>query len=161
MIRRLRTLATCFAILGLVVGSATFAEPQGKGKGKAKEHKHVSGKNLLGDKIKTNGHHKLEDHGKFSSSVDVTNGKIAGVKVKHADKGDVPVTKYKSTKKMARVPSNGLQFASTAYARDLYVDTIWIGYAYIDDYGYEIIYWFPIDLIIDGDTGAIEYYEAY
>ena len=35
--------------------------------------------------------------------------------------------------------------------------TVWIGYSYIDDYGYEVIYWFPYDMIYDGDTGAIEY----
>ena len=33
----------------------------------------------------------------------------------------------------------------------------YIGYAYYDDYGDEQIYWFPVDMIYDGDTGAIEY----
>jgi len=163
MIRKLRSLATCFAIAGLVFANGTFAEPQSKGKGqqKAKEHKHMSGKDLLGDKIKQNGNHKLQDHGKFASTVNVSNGKIAGVKVKHADKGDVAVTKYKTNKKMARIPSGDVQFASQIFAQDLYVDTIWIGYAFIDDFGFEIIYWFPYDMILDGDTGAIEYYPAY
>ncbi|HKQ62845.1 MAG TPA: hypothetical protein VJS92_16250 [Candidatus Polarisedimenticolaceae bacterium] len=159
MMRRLQFLAACLAVVGLVFAGTASAQGKGKGPGaaKAKSHKHVSGKNLLGDKIKQNGHHKLEDHGKFSSSVDVSNGKIAGVKVKHADKGDVPVTKYKTTKKMAEGPRSGAQFAS--YQQAQYVVTLWIGYAYIDDWGEEVIYWFPVDMIIDGDYGAVEYYE--
>jgi hypothetical protein len=171
MARTLRSLAVGFTILGLIVanGSAWTAPkdktPQDKApQGKAahvKQHKHVSGKDLLGDRIKQNGNHKLEDHGKFSASVDVSNGKISGVKVKHADKGDVPVTKYKTTKKMAAGPASGIQLASYQLAQDAYVGTMWIGYAYIDDYGDEIIYWFPYDMILDGDTGAIEYYAAY
>jgi hypothetical protein len=33
----------------------------------------------------------------------------------------------------------------------------YIGYSYTDDYGNEYIYWFPYEMIYDGDTGAIEY----
>jgi hypothetical protein len=35
--------------------------------------------------------------------------------------------------------------------------TEWIGYSYVDDYGNEEIYWYPVEEIYDGDTGAIEY----
>ena len=35
--------------------------------------------------------------------------------------------------------------------------TTWIGYAYIDDNGDEQIYWWPYEMIYDGDTGAVEY----
>ena len=31
------------------------------------------------------------------------------------------------------------------------------GYSFIDEYGDEQIYWFPYEMILDGDTGAIEY----
>jgi hypothetical protein len=31
------------------------------------------------------------------------------------------------------------------------------GYSYIDDDGNEEIYWFPEELILDGDTSAVEY----
>jgi hypothetical protein len=169
MIRRFRFLAATLAMLAMIaMGGSAFAGPpkdkgskqdhQGKEQGKAKGRKNVSGVDLLGDKLKHNGVHKLQDHGKFSADVDVSNGKIAGVRVKHAERGDVPVTKYKSTKKMADRPMRKeLHFASQAYAQD-YV-TMWIGYSYIDDYGEEIIYWFPIDMILDGDAGAIEYYD--
>ena len=41
-----------------------------------------------------------------------------------------------------------------------YLGTTWIGYAYYDEYGDEQIYWFPYDVVYDGDTGAVEYYPA-
>ena len=34
---------------------------------------------------------------------------------------------------------------------------MYIGYAYVDDGGNEEIYWLPEEMILDGDTGAIEY----
>jgi len=30
----------------------------------------------------------------------------------------------------------------------------------VDDFGNEEIYWFPYDMILDGDTGAVEYIPA-
>ena len=118
MQRTHRALIVLFAALSLV-GGGSYALAQGKdkdkdhqgqGQGKSKEHKqhkHHDGKSLLGDKVKTNGHHVFHQNGKFTAAADVTNGKIAGLKVKHADKGDVPVKKYKTTKKMAELPSSG------------------------------------------------------
>ena len=38
---------------------------------------------------------------------------------------------------------------------------IYIGYAYYDDYGDEVIYWFPYEMILDGDTGAVDYIPIY
>jgi hypothetical protein len=35
--------------------------------------------------------------------------------------------------------------------------TVYIGYAYTDEYGNEEIYWFPEEMIEDLDTGAVEY----
>jgi hypothetical protein len=32
----------------------------------------------------------------------------------------------------------------------------YIGYSDIDDYGNEEIYWFPVEVIYEGDTGAVE-----
>ena len=87
----------------------------------------------------------------------VSNGKVTGVKVRHADKGDVPVTKYKSKKKMADASDSGFQTVSFTVAQLDYLGWTWIGFSYIDDYGDEIIYWFPYDMVYDSDTGAIEY----
>jgi hypothetical protein len=35
--------------------------------------------------------------------------------------------------------------------------TEYIGYTYIDDDGNEEIYWLPYDMILDGNTGAVQY----
>jgi hypothetical protein len=173
MIRKLRFLAVPLVLLGLVAaGGPAFAQSksngqaqkQQKGDNSSKEkkaHKNMSGKDLLGDKIKQNGTHKIHENGKFSTFVNVSNGKIAGVNVKNADKGDVPVTKYKTNKDMAQGPASGVQFASLVYAQSQYVGTLWIGYAYTDDYGYEYIYWFPYYMILDGDSGAVDYVPGY
>jgi hypothetical protein len=142
-------------------------QEQGNAKGgkddkpqKAKKHKHENGKNLVGDKVKANGKHKFHENGKHSAFVDVKDGKIAGVNVKHAEKGDVPVKKYKTRQKMADAAVNGWQPVSMQKVQQTYMGTTWIGYAYYDDYGDEVIYWFPYEMVYDGDTGAIEYYPA-
>ena len=71
--------------------------------------------------------------------------------------------KYKTKKKMAQ--ADGVRMAHTdgihpvAYipvqATDL--GTTYIGYSFIDDNGDEVIYWFPYEMILDGDTGAVDY----
>ena len=177
MISILRILTTTFAVLTLIA-IAPSAEAQSKGK-EAKEqredkgqkgggkqekkakHKHQNGKNLVGDKIKKNGKHKFHEHGKHSAFVNVSNGKIAGVEVTHADKGAVPVKKYKTNKKMADASAGGMQRASLVLAQAQSLGSTWIGYAYIDDWGDEVIYWFEYEMILDGDTGAVEYVPVY
>lgn len=139
---------------------AAKGKPDKGGHDKVKPVKgnHHNGKDLVGDKIKTNGRHVIEKKGDYTAAVDVQNGKIAGMKVTHAKKGDVPVTKYKTTKKMAQ--AEGLQRAAFVTVQ-YYLGTTYIGYAYVDDYGYEEIYWYPYDMILDGDTGAVEYVPVY
>ena len=142
------------AALVAVAGFAFIAESVvAKGK-----HHHQDGKKLLGEKIKKNGNHKLKK-GDYEANVEVVKGKVAGMKVKHAKKGDVPVRKYKTTKKM--VDAGTVHQVSFTLAQTQYLGTTWIGYAYYDDYGDEVIYWFPYDMIYDGDTGAIEYVPVY
>jgi hypothetical protein len=41
-----------------------------------------------------------------------------------------------------------------------YETTGYVGYSYIDDDGNEEIYWVPATLVIDPDTGAVEYVET-
>ena len=120
---------------------------------------HHNGQQLLGEKIKTNGHHAIHKIGDHTVSVEVKDGKVAGVHVKHAKKGDVQVQKYKTNKKMAQ--SDGLQYAAYVLVQAQYLGTTYIGYAFVDEYGVEEIYWFPYDMIYDGDTGAVEYVAAY
>src|SRR4029077_11926892 len=90
-------------------------QDHGGGNPNAKAHNGRNGKALLGDKVKQHGRHKLEQHGKFESDVDVQGGKVAGVSVKHSEKGDVPVTKYKTNKDMSnaynRTSGSGIMLA--------------------------------------------------
>jgi hypothetical protein len=151
MNRMQRLLTAIFVILGLfaLADAAVAAD---------KAH-HQNGQKLLGDKIKTNGHHVIQKKGNYTTSVEVKDGKVAGVHVKHAKNGNVPVKKYKTNKNMAE--AGGHQFTSFLLDQDQYLGTVWIGYAYIDEYGYEEIFWFPYDMILDGYTGAVEYVPAY
>jgi uncharacterized protein with FMN-binding domain len=146
-----RSLVAFVVLLGVfsLVGVA-FAAP--------KVHHHHNGQQLLGEKVKTNGNHVMHKNGAYTASVEVKDGKVAGVHVKHAKKGEVPVKKYKTNKKMAMSRPAGIQYASFVVAQaQEYLGTVYIGFAYTDDYGNEVIYWFPYDMILDGDTGAIEY----
>src|SRR6266498_2848839 len=135
------------------------ADKGGHDKVKAVKGNHHNGKDLLGDKIKTNGHHVIDKKGDYTAAVDVQGGKIAGMKVTHATKGDIPVTKYKTTKKMAQ--ARGLKLAAFVPVQAIYLGTTYIGYAYVDEFGNEEIYWYPYDMILDGDTGAVEYVPVY
>jgi uncharacterized protein with FMN-binding domain len=149
--RPLGLLATIVVICGLfALGDSALA---------AAKANHHNGQQLLGAKLKTNGPHVINKKGNYTASVEVKNGKVAGVHVKHGKKGDVPVRKYKTNKKMGQAGGHFMH-ASLLSAQDQYVGTLWIGYAYVDEYGYEEIYWFPYDMILDGDTGAIWFVPA-
>lgn len=165
---RIAALLLAASSLAFIDGSA-IAQGKGKGRegapGQQKPHKqhHKDGKALLGDKIKQNGRHKFDQHGKHAAYAEVKDGKIAGVHVVHADKGEVPVKKYKTNQKVVDASHAGVQPVGLilAQAGTQYLGTTYIGYSYIDDYGEEVIYWYPYDMILDGDTGAVEYVPAY
>ena len=145
-----RLLTAIVVILGLLaLVDVAFAA------GKANHH---NGQQLLGDNIKTNGHHVIDKKGDYTASVEVKDGKVAGLHVNHTKSGDVPVRKYKTNKNMAQANAN--QRASLLLVQNQYLGTTWIGYSYVDAYGVEQIYWFPYDMILDGTTGAVEYVPA-
>jgi uncharacterized protein with FMN-binding domain len=146
-----RFLAAFVVILGLFA-LANFAVAAAKAN-------HHDAQQLLGEKIKTNGQHVIDKKGAYTVSVEAKNGKVAGVHVKHAKNGDVPVKKYKTDKQMAQAGGH-IVGASFLSAQGQYVGTTYIGYAYVDEYGNEEIYWFPYDMILD-PSGAIEYVPAY
>ena len=150
---RIQRFFTAMAVIfGLfALGEAAVAAPT------AKNHNHHDGKALLGDNLKHDGHHDIDHKGKYTTSVEVKNGKIAALHVKHATKGNIPVKKYKTHKKMAQAVGGQIVYASFVLAQMEDMGTVYIGYAYIDDDGNEEIYWFPYDMIVDGDTGAVEY----
>lgn len=124
---------------------------------KKKAH-HKDGRSLLGDKVKQNGSHKVDKNGLVTASVDVQDGKVAGMHAKHDKKGELAIKKYKTSKKLAQASG----FIQTSYMKvqDQYLGTTYIGYSYIDDYGDEVVYWYPYDMILNGDTGAVEYVPA-
>lgn len=126
---------------------------------KKAKHEHKNGKALLGERVKTNGKHKLEQRGKHTAYANTRDGKITGVTVESADRAAVPVKKYKTTRKMAG--AEGLQPVSLRLAQAQSMGSTWIGYAYIDEWGDEVIYWYEYEMIYDGDTGAIEYVPVY
>jgi len=144
-----RLLTAVVVILGLfALANTAVAAPKAN---------HHNGQQLLGEKIKTNGNHVIHTKGAYTASVEVKNGKVAAVHVKHAKNGDVPVKKYKTDKKMAQ--ADGHQDGSFRLVRAQYLGTTYIGFAYVDEYGNEEIYWFPYDMILD-PSGAIEYVPA-
>jgi len=136
----------------VVLGLCALVSAAGAAAAKANHH---NGQQLLGEKIKANGHHEIHDKGDYTVAVEVKHGKVAGFHVKHAKKGEVPIKKYKTNKKMAQ--ADGLRYAAFHLVQAQYLGTTYIGYAYIDENGVQDIYWFPYDMILDGDTGAIEY----
>ena len=130
-----------------------------QGKEGKKHHNHHDGKQLVGEKIKHEGRHEIDRKGQYAAAVDVKNGKIAGMHVKHDTKGEVPVKKYKTNKDMAK-ESGGYKPTAFIQTQAQYLGTTYIGYSYVDDFGNLEIYWFPYDMILDGDTGAVEYIPA-
>ncbi|HEY6086847.1 MAG TPA: hypothetical protein VIV84_03830 [Burkholderiaceae bacterium] len=126
---------------------------------KAPKAHHHNGKSLVGEKVKKNGKHEIGKKGANVVTIGVKEGKIAGMQVKHAKKGDLPVKKYKTAKTMAR--RDGIRYASYQRTQAQSLGTAYIGYAYLDEDGYEEIYWFPYEMIYDGDTGAVEYVPVY
>lgn len=149
MNRMQRLFPVIVAIFGLLVaGGAAIA---------AAKRNHHEAKQLLGENVKHDGPHVLDHKGKYTTSAEVKNGKIAGVHVKHTEKGDISVKKYKTHQKMAQAERGRIVYASFVSVQDQDLGTVYIGYGYIDDDGNEEIYWFPYDMILDGDTGAVEY----
>jgi hypothetical protein len=147
---RNRVLAAIVVFSLLAIGTVAFAVA-------AKKQNHHDGHRLVAAKLKTDGHHDIDKKGHYTASVDSKGGKIAAFHVVHDTKGQIPVKKYKSNKKMARTTGSHLTYASFALAQDTDMGTVEIGYSYIDDDGNEEIYWFPAEEIMDGDTGAVEY----
>lgn len=165
MARILHFLIALLAGVGLtVIDGSALAQAKDKKDGKeqkVKAHKHLNGKDLVGDLVKKDGKHQFHKNGKHTAFVNIKGGKITGVTVTHSEKGNVPVKKYKSTKKMAGESAGGIQRVSFVLTQVQDLGSTWIGYSYLDEYGYETIYWYPYEMIYDGDTGAIEYIPLY
>ncbi|HEY0194932.1 MAG TPA: hypothetical protein VGC42_27655 [Kofleriaceae bacterium] len=140
----MQRLLTIIVALGLVmcVGVA-----YGKGK---KPSRHHDAHAMTKDKLKTDGTHEVHRNGKHTASAEVQGGKIKSFHVKHATKGEVAVKKVKSKTKVAMLDMVDAPIAAdTLYAYD--------GYCYIDDDDVENCYWYPVEVVIDDFSGAVEY----
>jgi len=91
----------------LAIGNVAFAVA-------AKKQNHHDGKSLVAAKLKTDGHHDIDKKGHYSASVESKGGKISAFHVVHDTKGQIPVKKYKSNKKMAQATGSHLTYASFA-----------------------------------------------
>jgi myo-inositol-hexaphosphate 3-phosphohydrolase len=146
-----RVLAAIVIVFSLLaIGNVAFAAA-------AKKQNHHNGHQLVAANLKTDGRHNIDKKGHYSAAVESKGGKIAKFHVVHDTKGEIPVKKYKTHKKMAQATGPSLIYATFALVQDTDMGTVYIGYSYVDDDGNEEIYWFPAEEILDGDTGAIEY----
>jgi hypothetical protein len=118
---------------------------------------HHDAKRMVGENLKQDGRHDIDHKGKYTTAVEVRNGKVAAVHVKHSEKGEISVKKYKTHRKMAQSVRGNLVYASYVLTQNQDLGTVYIGYSYVDDDGNEEIYWFPEEMILDGETGAVEY----
>jgi hypothetical protein len=137
--------------LGLVFG-LTFLVNSPAAMAKQNHH---SAKELIRDK--SDGRHDIDHHGKYTASVEMRNGKIHAMHVRHSEKGEIALKKYKTNRRMALNASGHVMNASLEPAMFQDLGTVWIGYSYIDDNGDEEIYWYPAEMIEDPYTGAIDY----
>jgi len=126
-------------------------------------HTHHAGHQLLGNKINTDGKHEIHKRGDHTVHAHVVNKKISHVSVTHRTKGEVPVKKYKTSKKV--VQAGDLDFAAAdvgtlvqpASYQVAQATIVYVGYAYTDDAGEQYYYWFPAEMIVDPYTGAVDY----
>jgi hypothetical protein len=153
-INRKQRLLAAIVVIGSICTLAGYAIAAPKAK--AKHTNHHDGKQMIAEKIKTDGRHEIHQKGKYHTVAEVKGGKIAGIHVRHEQKGDIPVTKYKTHQKMALVGGQRM-YASFVLAQMQDMGTVYIGYSYVDDNGEAETYWFPYDMIVDGDTGAVDY----
>jgi len=99
----------------------------------------------------------IDKKGHYSASVESKGGRFPPSTSCMDTKGQIPVKKYKSNKKMAQATGSHLTYASFALPQGTGHGTVEIGYSYVDDDGNEEIYWVPGRRDLDGDTGAVTY----
>jgi hypothetical protein len=127
------------------------------------DHNHHDGLKLLGNKRATDGKHEIHKNGDHTVSVHIQNKKIARVSVMHRTRGDVPVKKYKTSKKMVQADGYIPVAAGTsgrllqpANYRVAQMTIAYVGYSYFDGTT-EQIYWYPAETVVDPVTGAVDY----
>jgi hypothetical protein len=125
-------------------------------------HHHHAAHQLLGAKINTDGKHELHKRGDHTIYVHVKGKKVSHISVTHKTKGEVPVKKFKTNKKVVLLGGSSLAAGETRthvepVSYQLAQQIVWmIGWAY-DDLGEEYYYWFPAEMVVDPFTGAVDY----
>jgi hypothetical protein len=128
------------------------------------KHEHHDGAQLLGGRIGTDGRHEIHRVGDHGVTVHVQGKKVLRVTVAHRTKGEVPVKKYKSSKKMVQsdglIPVAGDTSGDVVQRADYRVAQAitYVGYSFIDPLtGAEEFYWYPAYMVVDPLTGAVDY----
>src|SRR5579859_5267688 len=131
-------------VLGMMVAASTISTSR---VALAKEKHHLNGKDLLGEKIKQNGKHKIHTTGKnVDVFAEVNNGKVTAVTA-----AGMQVKKVKSRQKLAET-TPGIMLASMKLAQ---ADVYYYGYWVYDDLT-DTYFWFPVDYVIV-DSSWVEY----
>src|SRR5437899_6538818 len=132
-------------VLGVIAAATTFDASRITF---AKEKHHLNGKDLLGERIKKNGKHKIHTTGKkVDVFAEVSNGKVTAVAA-----AGMQMKKVRSRQKLAET-TPGITLASMQLAQaDVYYYGYWV-YDDLTDYYY---YWFPADYVIV-DSSWVEY----
>ena len=114
-------------------------------------HRHHDGHALLGAKLKKNDKHEVGKAGKETVVAEVNNGKVTAMSA-----GSLPVSKVKTTKKMASVSSN----VHLVAAGDMQLAQAEWYYGFCIDSGdYIDCYWYPASDVVITD-GWVEYMPA-
>ena len=124
-------------------------------------HKHQPAHQLLGNKINTDGKHEIHKQGDHTIHAHVKGKKITHTSVTHKTKGEVPVKKFKTNKKVVQLAAPRFAAAETGFVAPvsyrLAQQIVWmVGWAY-NDLGEEYYYWFPAEMVVDPFTGAVDY----
>ena len=159
-----RLYISLLASAGLVLASASYAQPPDKGGGKDKseqkgpagggkdkaeqgggekkaKHKHVnaSGKQKLGAKLKQDGKHNIEK----LKGRDVV-AEVKGGKVKNMSAGDLPMKRVKTKTKVAYQDFGVIRASWSPGFQLAQYDPYYYGYCFDD--GYEFYcYWYPAE----------------
>lgn len=127
-----RLVVTAFLGLGAVL---TIKPSFAKG-----PHRHHSGHDALGNKLKQNGKHEIGKAGKETVVAEVNNGKVVSMSA-----GSLPVKKVKTNKKMAALGSSPIQTVSARPGDRQFAQASmdeWYGYGF-DTGVEEDYYWYP------------------
>jgi hypothetical protein len=125
-------------------------------------HQHHPARQLLGNKVNTDGKHELHKRGDHTIYAHVMGKKVSHISVTHKTKGEVAVKKYKTNKKVVQLGAPNIAAGEAGrlaepVAYQVAQQVVWlIGWAY-NDLGEEYYYWFPAEMVIDPFTGAVDY----